>query len=52
MDVGEQLRGQLDADGNRDRVPVASGTSCLEQIESLIARRPTHPVRLIEPGDR
>jgi len=49
MDVGEQLRDQFDAADNRDRVPVASGTSCLEQIGSLLARQPAHPIRLLCP---
>jgi iron-sulfur cluster protein len=49
MDVGAQLREQLDAEENRDRVPVASGTSCLEQIDALLARRPAHPIELLDP---
>jgi len=49
MDVGAQLREQLDAAGNADRVPVASGTSCLEQIDALLSRTPTHPVELLDP---
>ena len=49
MDVGEQLRDQLDAPGNGDRLPVASGTSCLEQIDALLAREPTHPIELLDP---
>jgi hypothetical protein len=49
MDVGEQLRQQLDEPGNAERVPVASGTSCLEQIDALLAREPTHPIELLDP---
>jgi len=49
MDVGEQLRQQLDEPGNAERVPVASGTSCLEQIDALLTREPTHPVELLDP---
>ena len=49
MDVGEQLRQQLDEPGNDERIPVASGTSCLEQIDALLAREPTHPVELLDP---
>jgi len=49
MDAGAQLREQLDADENRDRVPVASGTSCLEQIDALLSRSPAHPIELLDP---
>ncbi|WP_415383248.1 LUD domain-containing protein [Halosimplex sp. TS25] len=49
MDVGEQLGDQLQAPGNGDRIPVASGTSCLEQIDALLAREPTHPIELLDP---
>ncbi|WP_436925130.1 LUD domain-containing protein [Halosimplex amylolyticum] len=49
MDVGEQLGDQLRAPGNDDRIPVASGTSCLEQIDALLAREPTHPIELLDP---
>ncbi|MBV0926030.1 LUD domain-containing protein [Halomicroarcula limicola] len=47
MDVGDRLRGQLQAEGVRDRPVVASGTSCLEQIDSLLERQPRHPVELL-----
>ena len=47
MDVGERLRDQLVAEGVRDRRVVASGTSCLEQIDSLLERQPRHPVELL-----
>jgi iron-sulfur cluster protein len=47
MDVGDRLRDQLEADGVRDRRVVASGTSCLEQIDSLLERQPRHPVELL-----
>jgi len=49
MDVGAQLREQLDAAGNADRVPLASGTSCLEQIDALLSRSPAHPIELLDP---
>jgi iron-sulfur cluster protein len=49
MDVGEPLREQFtDADG-RDRRIVASGTSCLEQLDALLSRSATHPVELLAP---
>jgi iron-sulfur cluster protein len=52
MDVGEPLREQFtDADG-RDRRVVASGTSCLEQLDALLAREATHPVELLAPERR
>ncbi|MDS0300621.1 LUD domain-containing protein [Halogeometricum sp. S1BR25-6] len=47
MDVGDRLRDELEADGVRDRRVVASGTSCLEQIDSLLTRKPRHPVELL-----
>ncbi|RDI69939.1 LUD domain-containing protein [Halopelagius longus] len=47
MDVGDRLRGQLEADGVDDRRVVASGTSCLEQIGALLERQPRHPVELL-----
>jgi iron-sulfur cluster protein len=51
MDVGEPLREQFtDADG-RDRRVVASGTSCLEQLDALLSREATHPVELLAPDD-
>ncbi|MFC7203133.1 LUD domain-containing protein [Haloferax namakaokahaiae] len=51
MDVGDRLRGQLETDDTRNRTVVASGTSCLEQIDSLLDRQPTHPVELLMNGD-
>ncbi|MBV0901336.1 LUD domain-containing protein [Haloarcula salina] len=47
MDVGGRLRDQFEADGVRDRPVVASGTSCLEQIDALLERQPRHPVELL-----
>lgn len=47
MDVGDQLRDQLLADGVRERPIVASGTSCLEQIDALLERQPRHPIELL-----
>ncbi|MFW5934298.1 MAG: LUD domain-containing protein [Halolamina sp.] len=48
VDVGETLAEQFRADGNADRTVVASGTSCLEQLDALLTRRPAHPVRLLD----
>jgi iron-sulfur cluster protein len=47
MDVGDRLREQLRADGVQDRPVVASGTSCLEQIDALLERQPRHPIELL-----
>ncbi|SNZ15188.1 iron-sulfur cluster-binding protein [Natronoarchaeum philippinense] len=47
MDVGDRLRDQLEADGVRERPVVASGTSCLEQIDALLERQPRHPIELV-----
>ncbi|WP_284011515.1 LUD domain-containing protein [Haloarcula pelagica] len=47
MDVGDRLRDQLEADGVEDRQVVASGTSCLEQIDALLERQPRHPIELL-----
>ena len=47
MDVGDRLRTQLRDDGVRDRPVVASGTSCLEQIDALLERQPRHPIELL-----
>ncbi|MFB6223487.1 MAG: LUD domain-containing protein [Haloarcula sp.] len=47
MDVGDRLRTQLEDDGIKDRPVVASGTSCLEQIDALLERQPRHPIELL-----
>ncbi len=47
MDVGEPLAEQVEAEP--DRRVVASGTSCTDQIDSLVDRRPTHPIELLDP---
>jgi iron-sulfur cluster protein len=47
MDVGDRLRAQLRDDGVQDRAVVASGTSCLEQIDALLERQPSHPIELL-----
>ena len=51
MDVGDELAEQFTETDTRDRTVVASGTSCLEQLDSLLTRAPTHPVELIAPAD-
>lgn len=49
MDVGNELESQFRAEDARDRTVVASGTSCLEQLESLLERSSQHPVQLVDP---
>ncbi|PCR90925.1 LUD domain-containing protein [Natrinema ejinorense] len=46
MDVGERLAGQLEG---ADTV-VASGTSCGDQLETLLERDVPHPIELLTPG--
>ncbi|WP_269814494.1 heterodisulfide reductase-related iron-sulfur binding cluster, partial [Halorussus litoreus] len=48
--VGEDLADQFETSEARDRTVVASGTSCLEQLDSLLVRQPKHPIRLIDPA--
>ncbi|OVE85843.1 LUD domain-containing protein [Natronolimnobius baerhuensis] len=49
MDVGSRLGEQFETPEAADRTVVASGTSCLEQLDSLLTRQPRHPITLIEP---
>ncbi|WP_423751636.1 LUD domain-containing protein [Salinirarus marinus] len=49
VEVGEDLAGQFTTDETRDRTVVASGTSCLEQLDSLLSRPTTHPIELVAP---
>ncbi|WP_411963605.1 LUD domain-containing protein [Haloferax sp. YSMS24] len=49
MDVGSDLQGQFQTDETRGRTVVASGTSCLEQLDSLLRRPSRHPVELVAP---
>jgi iron-sulfur cluster protein len=51
MDVGSTLAEQFTADSTRDRTVVASGTSCLEQLDSLLERPSQHPLELLEPRE-
>ena len=48
VDVGGTLADQFTTDETADRTVVASGTSCLEQLDALLTRRPAHPVRLLD----
>jgi iron-sulfur cluster protein len=47
MAVGESLAGELDSPS--DRTVVASGTSCLDQLNDLLERPSTHPAELLDP---
>jgi iron-sulfur cluster protein len=47
MDVGERLRGQLTEPETRERTVVASGTSCCDQLDDLLARPVQHPIELL-----
>ncbi|MFC7203386.1 LUD domain-containing protein [Haloferax namakaokahaiae] len=49
MAVGDDLRDQFQTAETRHRTVVASGTSCLEQLDALLARPSKHPVQLISP---
>jgi Fe-S oxidoreductase len=49
MDVGSDLEAQFSTAETRDRTVVASGTSCLEQLDSLLSRPSRHPVQLVAP---
>ncbi len=46
MDVGEPLKEQF---GGTDRLVVAAGTSCTEQLDGLLGSVPIHPVELVAP---
>ncbi|WP_416839870.1 LUD domain-containing protein [Haloferax sp. DFSO52] len=50
MDVGSDLQAQFQTDDTRERTVVASGTSCLEQLDSLLRRPTRHPVELVAPS--
>jgi len=50
VDVGQRLKEQFEAPEAAERTVVASGTSCNEQLDGLLERRPQHPVELIDPG--
>jgi len=50
MAVGEELAAEFTTPETEDRTVVASGTSCLEQLDDLLIRPPKHPIELIAPG--
>ena len=47
MAVGEDLREQFTDGDAEDRTVVASGTSCLDQLDDLLERPARHPVELL-----
>ena len=52
MAVGSELADEFSDSDHADRIVLASGTSCLEQLDSLIDRHAHHPIELIAPGMR
>ena len=49
MEVGDRLREQFQDSEMAERAVVASGTSCHEQLDSLLGRQPRHPIQLLDP---
>jgi Fe-S oxidoreductase len=49
MDVGGQLAEQFQTQEAADRTVVASGTSCLDQLDTLLERPATHPLEVVDP---
>ncbi|MCH7661882.1 MAG: LUD domain-containing protein, partial [Euryarchaeota archaeon] len=49
MDVGYELEDEFEQSGERDRTVLASGTSCMDQLDSLLDRTSAHPIELIAP---
>ncbi|WP_433628171.1 LUD domain-containing protein [Halomicrococcus sp. NG-SE-24] len=49
VDVGDDLREQFTTPDASGRTVVASGTSCLEQLDALLRRPTRHPVELVAP---
>ncbi|WP_302082095.1 LUD domain-containing protein [Salinibaculum rarum] len=50
MDVGEPIREQFTDEDGRDRTVLASGTSCLDQLDALLDRPNQHPIEFIAPS--
>jgi iron-sulfur cluster protein len=51
MDVGANLAEQFEGAAD-ERAIVASGTSCMEQLDSLLSPGTRHPVELLDPAGR
>ncbi|MFD1514871.1 LUD domain-containing protein [Halomarina rubra] len=50
--VGADLVDQFTAADAADRTVVASGTSCLDQLDDLLGRSSRHPAELLDPARR
>jgi len=49
VDVGGELAEQFSGGDCGDRTVLASGTSCLEQLDALLDRPSTHPIEFVAP---
>ncbi|MGM0398143.1 MAG: LUD domain-containing protein [Halobacteriota archaeon] len=49
VDVGETLAEQFSTEETADRDVLASGTSCGDQLDHLLDRKPTHPIERLDP---
>jgi iron-sulfur cluster protein len=49
VDVGEPLREQFTDSDGQDRTVLASGTSCLDQLDDLLERESRHPIEFVAP---
>ncbi len=49
MDVGDRLATQFTEPETRDRLVVASGTSCEDQLGDLLDREAIHPIEVLDP---
>ncbi|MDQ2049289.1 LUD domain-containing protein [Natronolimnohabitans sp. A-GB9] len=52
MDVGDRLAEQFTEPEAQDRLVVASGTSCEDQLEDVLERDAVHPVEVLDPRSR
>ncbi|MFB6093811.1 MAG: LUD domain-containing protein [Halanaeroarchaeum sp.] len=50
VDVGETLADQFSTTETADRAVLASGTSCGDQLDHLLDRRPSHPIERLDPA--
>ncbi|MFC4247401.1 LUD domain-containing protein [Natribaculum luteum] len=50
MDVGERLADQFTAPETKDRLVVATGTSCGDQLDDLLRRDSRHPLEVLDPA--
>ncbi|WP_440765604.1 LUD domain-containing protein [Natronorubrum sp. DTA7] len=52
MDVGDRLAAQFTQPETQDRLLVASGTSCEDQLGDLLERDAVHPIEVLDPRSR